>query len=111
MQRSRMVAVTVIAGLGFAGQMALAGPCSDDIAKFEQSVRQSTKTPSAGPTAPQSVDAQLRHQPTPQSVKQAEDTAQQKFEAVLARAKALDQAGDQTCKQALEDAKLVYGTK
>ena len=42
---------------------AQAGPCSEDIAQFEARIRQSAGSPYAGLTAPQSVGAQLEHQP------------------------------------------------
>jgi hypothetical protein len=44
---------------------AQAGPCSADIAQFEQAIRNSAGNPFAGLTAPQSVRAQIGWQPTP----------------------------------------------
>ena len=98
MRRAIIAAAIAATTIGFGERAAFAGPCTDDITKFETAVRQSAKIPSAGPTTAQSVGAQLSRQPTPESVKQAEDKAQRMFEAVLARAKTLDQAGDQACK-------------
>lgn len=111
MQRTIVMAAIFAAAFGLSQGPALAGPCSDNIAKFEQTVRQDANKPGAGPTAAQTVGAQLSHQPTPESVKQAEDKAQNMFNAVLARAKALDAAGDPACKQTLEDARLIYDLK
>jgi hypothetical protein len=54
---------TIIAMLGLIPAFAHAGPCSDDIAQFEQTVRRSAGDPNAGLMAPQSVDAQLRTRP------------------------------------------------
>jgi hypothetical protein len=87
---------------------ALAGPCSNDIAKFEDAVRQSAGNPNAGPHAPQSIAAQIDRQPTPASIKRAEARAQALFDAALARARRLDARGDQRCVQALARAKEMY---
>ena len=86
-----------------------AGPCSNAIAQFEQAVRQSAKNPTAGPTASQTTGAQTGRQPTPDSVKRADEDARATFEAALARAKSLDAQGDQAgCSQALADAQRMY---
>ncbi len=89
--------------------VAHAGPCSEDIAQFEAAIRQSAGNPNAGLTAPQSVGAQLEHQPTQQSVKRAQSQLQAKFAATMARAKLLDSRGDGTgCNRALSTAKRMY---
>jgi hypothetical protein len=86
-----------------------AGPCSIEIAQFERAVRQSAGNPSAGPTAPQSIGAQIGRQPTPGSIKQAEARAQTAFEAALARSKRFDAQGNRAgCTKALADAKRMY---
>jgi hypothetical protein len=86
-----------------------AGPCTTAIAKFEKAVRQSANDPEAGPTAPQSIAAQLEHQPTPGSVKRAEEGAEAAFEAGLMHAERLDARGDRAgCRRALADAKLRF---
>src|ERR1700731_2807794 len=74
--------------------VAQAGPCSEDIAQFEAAMRQSAGNPNAGLTAPQSVGAQLDRQPTPESLKRAQERLQAKFSATMARAKRLDDKGD-----------------
>jgi hypothetical protein len=106
----RMTAVFVVATtLGLSVPSAHAGPCSNEIAQFEQAVRQSAGNPNAGPMAPQSVGAQLDRQPTPGSVKRAERRAQAAFAATLARAKRLDARGDRAgCTSALAEAKRMY---
>jgi hypothetical protein len=87
--------------------MAHAGPCGLAIAQFEQAV--SANKPDAGPTARQSIDAQLDRQPTPGSVARAEARAQTTFEALLARAKRFDARGDRAgCTRALAAAKRMY---
>ena len=89
--------------------VAQAGPCSEDIAQFETAIRQSAGNPIAGLTAPQSVGAQLNRQPTPESLKQAQERLQSKFSATMARAKRLDAVGDRTgCSRALSAAKRMY---
>jgi hypothetical protein len=99
--------IGIVVGLGLAP--AAAGPCTDQIAQLEQRVRQSAKNPTAGPTAPQTLAAQLQRQPTPQSVKQAEDSARANFDAIIARAKTQDESGDHaSCAKAVEEARLVY---
>ena len=85
-----------------------AGPCSAEIAQFEQTVRQSANTSGAGPMAGQSVGAQLHRQPTPGSVKRAEESARATFDETLARAKSLDAQGDAGCARALADAQRMY---
>ena len=99
----------VVAALGLSIVPAHAGPCTSKIAQFEKAVRQSAGNPNAGPMAPQSVGAQLGYQPTPASIKRAEERAKATFAATLARAKRLDAKGDRTgCMQALAAAKRMY---
>jgi hypothetical protein len=99
----------VVAVLVLSTASAHAGTCGNAIAQFEQAVRQSAKNPTAGPTASQTVGAQTGRQPTPDSVKRADEDARAAFEAALARAKSLDAKGDQAgCSQALADAQRMY---
>jgi hypothetical protein len=106
----RLVAIWIVAtGFGLHVASAHAGPCSSEIAQFEQAVRQSAGNPNAGPMAPQSIGAQLDRQPTPGSVKRAKARAQATFAATLARAKRLDARGDRAgCTRALAAAKHMY---
>ena len=104
----RVTAAFVVAVLLLSGTPAHSGPCGSAIAQFEQTVRQAAKTPGAGPTASQSVGAQTGRQPTPDSVKRADESAQATFEATLARAKSLDAQGDAGCSRALADAQRMY---
>jgi hypothetical protein len=86
-----------------------AGPCTSAIAQFEQALRQSGKDADAGPTGRQSIGAQLGHQPTPSSVKRADQRAQTNFAAALAHAKRLDARGNRSgCKRALAQARRLY---
>ena len=62
------------------------------------------------PSAPQSVGAQLHHQPTPGSVQSAERTANADGEAALARARKADAEGNAgACAKALTEARALYG--
>ena len=107
---SRLSATLVVAAaLGLSVAAAHAGPCSSRIAQFEQAVRQSAGNPNAGPMAPQSIGAQLDRQPTPASIRRAEQQAQAAFAATLARAKRLDKQGNRVgCTRALAAAKRMY---
>ena len=80
------------------------------IAEIERYIQGTAPGPTTGPTAPQSVGAQLHHQPTPGSVEGAEGKARADGLAALDRARKADAAGDAAaCKSALEEAKLIYG--
>src|ERR1700720_5007737 len=101
--------VFVVAALGIGVGSAYAGPCSNDIAQFEQAVRQSAGNPNAGPFARQSIGSQLDRQPTPASIKRAGERAQAAFDATLARAKRLAARGNRAgCTKALAAAKRMY---
>jgi hypothetical protein len=105
----RITAAFFLTSLGLSVASAHAGPCTDEIAQFELAVRQSAGKPNAGPSAPQSIGAQIDHQPTPASIKRAEKRARAIFSAILARAKRLDARGDRAgCAQALSAARDMY---
>jgi hypothetical protein len=106
----RAIVSAIIAGLvlSLGVPSADAGPCTLAIAQFEQAVRESANNPNAGPFAPQSIGAQLGHQPTPGSVKRAQQRASAAFEAALARSKRLDARGNAACAKALADAEQMY---
>src|SRR5260370_66803 len=70
-----------------------AASCGEEIARFENAVRASQGNPDAGPTARQSVGAQLGRQPTPESVERSDEKAKAAFDAAMARAKRLDAEG------------------
>jgi hypothetical protein len=91
-----------------------AGPCTTQIAQLEQQVAQLQANPApsgAGEAmAPQSLGAQLHHQPTPSSVQSAQHTANTDADAALGRARKADDAGDAAgCAAALIEAKRLYG--
>jgi hypothetical protein len=113
-ERGNVVKVTAVLAvaalaLGLGAASAQAGPCSSEIAWFEQAVRQSAGNPSAGPMAPQTIGAQLGEQPTPASIRRAQRQARATFNATMARARRLDARGDGSgCNQALTAAKRMY---
>jgi hypothetical protein len=102
------LAILVAALSVLAASPAQAGPCSAEIAQFEQAVRQSAKNPNAGPIAPQSIGAQLGWEPTPAEIRRAQAQAWAAFRAALAHARHLDRRGDPGCTGALARAKDMY---
>jgi hypothetical protein len=89
--------------------IAQAGPCTADISQFEATVHQSAGDPFAGLSARQSVDAQLGHQPTPESVHKADQRLKSRFSAAMARAKRYDARGNRSgCTRALNAARKIY---
>jgi hypothetical protein len=108
MNRLMTAVMVAAAALCFGLVSAQAGPCSSEIAQFEQAVRQSAGNPNAGPFARQTIGAQLGEQPTPASIRRAQRRAQATFAATLAHAKRLDARGDDGCFQALRMARDMY---
>jgi hypothetical protein len=83
--------------------------CASDIAQFEDVVRYSESSGALGPTVPQSIDAQLGHQPTAESVMLAKRQAQTELKEKLTTAEKLAaQGNDAECMRALGDAKLMF---
>jgi hypothetical protein len=111
--RSRVVMLAAMVFVGAAVE-AHAGPCATQIAQVEQQIQTLAATsPPRGPgdpSAPQSVGAQLHHQPTPGSVERAEHEANADGEEALARARKADDGGNASaCAKALTEAKALYG--
>jgi len=93
-----------------AAPSAYAGPCTTQIGKLEQQIKLSAANPIVGPTATQTVGAQLHHQPTPSTVDHAEIKANADADAALERARKADAAGDASgCQSALVEARRLYG--
>ena len=104
-----MTAALAGAVLALTATNAWAGPCTADIAEFEAAIARSQGNPLAGFTAPQSVGADLGHQPTPASVKQAQARLQKTFAATMARARRYDAQGNGPgCTRELTAAKRMY---
>ena len=108
MDRSHIVVAAVVTLLG-AGA-AQAGPCAARIAQLQQEIGSAVTGPENGPSGPQSIGAQLHHQPTPGAVQNAESKANADAAAALDRAREADAAGDASaCNKALDDARRLYG--
>lgn len=98
--------------MGFDMAPALAGPCTAQIAQVEASAHQGITSGEAppGPSGQQSVGAQLHHQPTPGSVKQAEAQTDAAFKALLESAKKLDAQGkSDECMAKVEELRRMLG--
>ncbi len=94
--------------LGLNATPAEAGPCSNEIAQIESALRR----PGAdvGPTGSQTIGAQLHRQPTPGSVERAEERADSRLDAALARARTFDAQDNRTeCLKAVEEIRLLIG--
>jgi hypothetical protein len=108
--RGSNIPFLIVAILVTGAVSAHAGPCTARIAEIERFVQSAAPGPDSGPSAPQSVGAQLHHQPTPGSVEGAEHRARADGLAALDRARVADAAGDAAaCAKAIEEAKLIYG--
>src|SRR5258705_11052497 len=86
--RSRLVTcilVPLCSGLASAD----ASPCTEQLRQIELMMQQSK----AHPALRQAVDAQLHHQPTPETVGSAVKAATAEANALLAQARALDREG------------------
>src|SRR5258705_6746766 len=86
--RSRLVTcilVPLCSGLASAD----ASPCTEQLRQIELMMQQSK----AHPALRQAVDAQLHHQPTPETVGSAVKAAHAEADALLAQARALDADG------------------
>lgn len=109
MNHSASVALVIVITAILDIAAASAGPCAGEIAELRQSLRQTEKgEPAVIGSAPQSIDAQLEHQPTPASVERAKENAKAQIAAVLAQAESLDAQGkERECQQALLRARLM----
>ncbi len=109
MSHSAPVALVIAVATTVSTAPASAGPCAGKIAELRESLRRTEKGGAAFVgSAPQSIDAQLEHQPTPASVERAKENAKAQIAAVLAQADSLDAQGKQReCRQALLKARLL----
>jgi hypothetical protein len=106
---------TVTSCVVLSAGVAHTGPCTAQIAQFDQQIKAAAADPQAvgpetGPSAPQTVGAQLHHQPTPGDVRNAEHTANADVNAALDRARKADADGNAVeCNAALTEARRLYG--
>ena len=88
------------------GNTAYSGPSTMQIAQLERQIRHAILSRVSGPTAPQSVGGLLHHQPTPDSVQNAERNARLAAAAALDRLRQADVDGNAVaCAEALDEAK------
>lgn len=87
-----------------------AGPCTSEIVRLQAEVdAKIAAIAAAGPSAPESVDATLSHQPTPSSIAAAEEKVgagpgMTEALAALNRAREADNANDKSaCDEALAE--------
>jgi hypothetical protein len=82
------------------------GPCTPQIEALERQIGQALSSAKSGPTAPQSIAAQLHHQPTPETVRNAERKANADAAAALQRARQADSDDNPAaCAKAVDEAK------
>src|SRR5581483_8422786 len=91
-QASTLAAITCNFMLA-ANATAEAGPCTADISRLQTQIT-AAANPVTGPTATQSVGAQLHHQPTPSDVQSARTKASADADTALDRARNADEQGD-----------------
>jgi len=95
-------AATLLCGNGAAHS----GPCTSQIERLERQIGRASSGAKSGPTAPQSIEAQLHHQPTPETVRDAERKANADAAAALQRARQADTDDNPAaCTKALDEAK------
>lgn len=108
----RLLAVAAAAILFGNAGAAQSGPCTAQIAQIEHQIGSDEAGPTFGLKAPQSLDAQLHHQPTASSVEQAQHAANTDGDVAIDRAVTADVAGDGTrCNQELSAARRFYNIK
>jgi hypothetical protein len=110
--QKRLVGIVCAASAIMLGSVGAAhsGPCTTQIVALEQQINTAPAIPEPGPSAPQSLGAQLHHQPTPGSVERGEHIANKDGDVALDRARKADGAGDaKTCNDALDEARRLYG--
>jgi hypothetical protein len=92
--------------------IAHAASCEAEIERLQSEAASSSARTIGGPTAPQSVAAQLGHQPTPASVERAQREAQSRFADTLAHARILASEGKSAaCLQAVANARQMLALK
>ena len=115
---ARQFALIGAAGLLLSTVPCAAGPCAKDIVSMQARIEaRMGQLAAAGPSAKQSLGAQMHRQPTPGSMANAErklgelspDTIV-KVNKAMDRAQKADNGGDEKgCRQALEDVARIIG--
>jgi hypothetical protein len=98
--------IATTAATVFCGGAAYSGPCTPQIEELERQIAHAPSSAKNGPTAPQSIAAQLHYQPTPETVRDAERKANADAAAALQRARQADTDDNPAaCAKALNEAK------
>jgi hypothetical protein len=106
----RFIGPSVVAALLMSVSFAHAGPCTAQVAQIERQINADTATASEGPSAAQTIGAQLGRQPTPATVQRAEQEAGAFAQAALNNVRKADNAGNAAaCREALAKLKDLYG--
>jgi hypothetical protein len=101
-----LLVATTAATLLYGNGAAHSGPCTPQIEMLEQQIGRASSGAKSGPTAPQSIEAQLHHQPTPETVRNAERNAAAEAVAALQRARQSNASDNPlACAKALNEAK------
>jgi hypothetical protein len=101
-----LLVATTAATLLYGSGTAHSGPCTSQIEELERQIGHASSSAKIGPTAPQSIEAQLHHQPTPEIVRNAERKANADAAAALQRARQADTDDNPAaCAKALDEAK------
>jgi hypothetical protein len=104
-----LLVATTAATLLCGGGAAHSGPCAPQIELLERQIGHASPSAKSGPTAPQSIEAQLHHQPTPETVRNAERKANADAAAALQRARQADTDDNPAaCAKALDEAKRYW---
>ena len=107
MSRPSPMALVAAIAASLGAAPASAGSCAPEIAQFRQSLQTENGRAVVG-SEPQSIDAQLEHQPTPTSVERAKRNAKAHILALLAQAESLDAQGRaDECRKVLARASLL----
>lgn len=107
MNRIAIALIAVAAAVNSAP--AWAGLCAAEIADFKRALSQQERSqPDGFGTAPQSIAAQLEHQPTPASIERARKSARDSILAEVANAESYDAQGKQSeCRDQIARARLM----
>jgi hypothetical protein len=101
-----LLVATTAATVLYGGGAAHSGPCTSQIEQLERQIGHVSSIAKSGPTAPQSIEGQLHHQPTPETVRNAERKANADAAAALQRARQADTDDNPAaCAKALDEAK------
>jgi hypothetical protein len=104
-----LIALSASALLLCGNGAALAGPCTTQIIQVERQIADNTPDWMFGPILAQSLDAQLHHQPTLETVVQARHAHNIHGNAVIDLARKADNGGDiKRCIRALVEARRLF---